>query len=160
MQLRTLADVRTDAHNFYERIRAVLPDSAVDVVIDRLTRNTTLDLGITSDEWIHVLDNPQVKQVLDELGVDSELRPDIFSCIDADGTGVVTTSQLYEGLLLCRDPPRSHDLLEVRLKVRSMQQWLRSRLKHEMESIRRNVRNEAKGHKHDHSKAELEEVTL
>lgn len=147
VQLRGLMEVRNDAHDFYERIRAVLPENAVDIVIDRLTRNTTLDLGITSDEWNHVIDNPQVKHVLDELGVDNELRPDIFSCVDSDGTGVVTTSQLVEGLLLCRDPPRSHDLLEVRLKVRDMQQWLRSELKHEVGSIRRTILSEAKGHK-------------
>merc|ERR1712125_227545 len=55
------------------------------------------------------------------------------------GSGVVTTVELNEGLLRCRDPPRAHEILEVRLRVREMQQWLRTRMKPELHSIRRNL---------------------
>jgi len=139
MQLHGLMEVRDAAHDFYAKIRGILPESAVDTVIDRLTCNTTLDLGITKSEWTHCLENPQVKKLLDELCVDEELRLDIIDCIDADGSGVVTTAELHEGLMMCRDPPRAHELLEVRLKIREMQQWLRNRLKPEVQSIRRTI---------------------
>merc|ERR1712151_310182 len=34
LQLRGLMKVRNEAHDFYEKIRGILPESAVDVVID------------------------------------------------------------------------------------------------------------------------------
>jgi len=139
-QLRGLMEVRDGAHDFYAKIRGVLPQSAVDTVIDRLTCNTTLDLGITKDEWNHCLGNPQVRAILDELGIDEELRKDIIEYFDSDGSGQVTTAELHAGLLMCRDPPRAHELLEVRLKIREMQQWLRTRLKPELQGIRRGIK--------------------
>merc|ERR1712113_995782 len=62
---------------------------------------------------------------------------DVFDCIDGDGSGIISTAELHEGLTVCRDPPRSHELLECRLKVREMQLWLHNRLKPEVNQIRR-----------------------
>merc|ERR1719183_2529674 len=103
LQLRGLMEVRDGAHAFYTKIRGVLPQSAVDTVIDRLTCNTTLDLGLTKDEWNHCLQNPQVRGILDELGIEDELRKDIIEYFDTDGSGQVTTQELHAGLLMCRD---------------------------------------------------------
>jgi len=139
LQLRGLMEVRDAAHDFYAKIRAVLPQTALDTIIDRLTYNTMLDLGITGSEWIYCLKNPLVQKLLDELGVEDDVRYDIIECLDAEGSGVVTTTELHEGLLMCRDPPRAHELLECRLKVREMQQWLHNTLKPEVGAIRRSL---------------------
>merc|ERR1712232_1405218 len=43
-----------------------------------------------------------------------------------------------------RDPPRSHELLEIRLKIRHLQQWIRNRLKPEVRTMRRDFRSVAR----------------
>merc|ERR1719421_1932564 len=46
LQLRRLMDVRGTAHNFYEKMRSLLPDDVMHLIIDQLTTDTTLDLCI------------------------------------------------------------------------------------------------------------------
>merc|ERR1711879_726114 len=118
-------------------IRSILPESAVETIIDQLTTNSSLDLGITKLEWYDCLENPQVQYLLNMIGVEEEVFKDVFDCIDGDGSGIISTAELHEGLTVCRDPPRSHELLECRLKVREMQLWLHNRLKPEINQIRR-----------------------
>merc|ERR1712154_324952 len=124
-------------HEFYAQIRSILPESAVETIIDQLTTNSSLDLGITKLEWYDCLENPQVQYLLNEIGVEEDVFKDVFDCIDGDGSGIISTAELHEGLTVCRDPPRSHELLECRLKTREMQLWLHNRLKPEINQIRR-----------------------
>merc|ERR1711879_544123 len=94
-------------------------------------------MGITKAEWFDCLENPQVEQLLNELGVEENDCKDVFDCIDGDGSGVISTAELHEGLTVCRDPPKSHELLECRLKIREVQLWLHNRLRPEVSQMRR-----------------------
>merc|ERR550537_864603 len=57
---------------------------------------------------------------------------DIF---DADGNGRVTTAELREGLLLCCNPLEFGDVVDCKLKVRVIQQWLRNKIEPQIRKI-------------------------
>lgn len=136
LSLRGFADVRDETHSFYKKIRAVLPEDAVSVVIDHLTNNTTLDLNITKSEWLECLKNAEVDAILNELRIPCVIRQDAIDIADADGSGVVSTAELKEGLLLCcGDLAMSGGIVDCRLKVREIQQWLRNKIEPKLHII-------------------------
>jgi hypothetical protein len=128
LQLRGLMQVRDTAHDFYSKIRGILPEEVVQTIIDQLTMDMTLDLGITKLEWQQCMRNDKVMRLMDQLNVPIHVRNDLFDVIDSDGSGVVTSAELHEGLLLCRGPPSSHDIVGCRLQVREVQQLLKNHI--------------------------------
>merc|ERR1719316_1462474 len=102
-----MAEVRDGAHDFYAQIRGLHPPHVVTMIIDGLTVDETLDLGMRENEWLESLSNKQVQKLLDELEVPKDVRTNIFEVLDADNSGIVTSSQLRQGLLKCKCPVRS-----------------------------------------------------
>eukprot|EP00746_Dinoflagellata_sp_MGD_P156144 gnl/MRDRNA2_/MRDRNA2_85710_c0_seq1.p1 gnl/MRDRNA2_/MRDRNA2_85710_c0~~gnl/MRDRNA2_/MRDRNA2_85710_c0_seq1.p1 ORF type:complete len:926 (-),score=144.68 gnl/MRDRNA2_/MRDRNA2_85710_c0_seq1:21-2798(-) len=121
LQLSSMAQVRVEAHDFYAVIRGLLPPSAVTMIIDGLTVGSTLDLGMREEEWLESLNNRQVQKLLDELEVPRDVRMHIFEVLDADNSGIVTSSQLREGLLNCKAAARSMDLVDCKVTAHDIQ---------------------------------------
>lgn len=121
LQLSSMAQVRVEAHDFYAVIRSLLPPSVVTMIIDGLTVDSTLDLGMREDEWLESLDNRQIQKLLDELEVPRDVRMHIFEVLDADNSGIVTSSQLREGLLNCKAAARSMDLVDCKVTSHDIQ---------------------------------------
>jgi hypothetical protein len=135
--LKRLTEERKNyTHNFYKQIREVLPEAAITVVIDKLTNNATLGLDITKQEWLECLKNPQVNQLLDQLRIPNVIRRSAVDIVDADGSGMVSTAELREGLLLCSgDLAVSGGVVDCKLKVREIQQWLRNKMEPRLHSV-------------------------
>lgn len=132
MQLHDMMEVKGTQHGFYSAVRAILPDDALRIIIDQLTTDTTLDLGMTALEWQECLKNEGVKEILDELRVPECIRKDIVDILDADGSGTVTSLELREALLRCRGEPHAADLIDCKLKIQHLQHHMQSHLETQM----------------------------
>lgn len=154
--LKELADVRKECtHNFYRQIRAVLPEEAISVVIDKLTNNSSLGLGITRREWLECLKNREVNGLLDQLGIPNVIRRDAVDIVDADGSGMVSTGELREGLLLCSgDLAMSGGIVDCKLKVREIQQWLRNKVEPQLRVIQEMILHIKQDHFRDKDQQE------
>lgn len=135
LQLTGLSEIRDATHGFYERIRSALPEEVVNLIIDQLTSNTTLDLDLTEEEWLECLKNPEVQKILAALNIPDRLATSAVEIFDSDGNGRVTTAELREGLTLCCDPLEYGDIVDCKLKVRVMQQWLVNRIEPQLRLI-------------------------
>ena len=81
-------------------------------------------MSITKAEWMDAIVHPAVKRLLVDLGFDVFLHAELFNLLDADGSLAITAAELSVGLLNGMTPARGHELMEVRLKVREIQQDL------------------------------------
>lgn len=142
LNLRGLNEVRGLQHKFYEKIRAVLPEEAVSVVIDKLTNNTTLDLDISQQEWLECLKNTEVSLILDQLKIPYVIRRDAIEILDSDGSGKVSTHELRDGLLQCsEDLGLSGGVVDCKLKVKEIQQWLRNQMEPQVQLVQDMLRS-------------------
>eukprot|EP00746_Dinoflagellata_sp_MGD_P156959 gnl/MRDRNA2_/MRDRNA2_86041_c0_seq1.p1 gnl/MRDRNA2_/MRDRNA2_86041_c0~~gnl/MRDRNA2_/MRDRNA2_86041_c0_seq1.p1 ORF type:complete len:930 (-),score=152.34 gnl/MRDRNA2_/MRDRNA2_86041_c0_seq1:94-2544(-) len=136
LNLRNLADIRDYTHRFYKKVRAVLPEEAVSVIIDQLTSNTILDLDITRKEWLECLKNHEVISIMDQLQVPEIVRRNIIDILDADGSGSVSTAEMREILILCSaNIGFPGDVVDCKLKVREMQQWLKNKVEPQLQIL-------------------------
>jgi len=135
LMLRGLTDCRKENHAFYEEIRGVLPDDVLMAILDRLTTDTTLDLGLTKPEWFQCLRNSEVKKLLDGLGVPASSRKRLFDLVDIDDSGTVTSSELQEILRLYRTPAQALELAGCHLRVREVQRHAQTKLRPEIHKL-------------------------
>merc|ERR1712232_1200907 len=110
LTLRRLAEIKEEAHPFYEAIRAVIPNEVVAMILDILVTDTTLDLGITKSEWLQCLPNKNVRRLLDELGIPPSFRADLFDIVDVDGSGTMMSSELQDILMIVKRPFQAQEL--------------------------------------------------
>lgn len=135
LQLGEMVQVRETKHDFYSKIRPLLPDDALTMIIDQLTMDTTFDLGMTTKEWLECLKNEEVKNILDELRVPDSIRTEITNVLDADGSGRVTSAELRNGLLRCRGKPQAGDLIDCKLKIQHLQHYMQTHLESQVHII-------------------------
>merc|ERR1712187_217244 len=95
----------------------------------------TLDLNMTEKEWRTCLQNPHVTALLDELQVPREDWRGMVQAIDASGTGTVSSTELREGLMLCKSPLRTRDIIAIKLKVDHMSEFFDSRLDKQLHEL-------------------------
>merc|ERR1711871_473478 len=124
--------VRDREHDLYSRIRGILPEDAVAIIIDQLTTNTTLDLGLTEYEWLVCLQNRKVRNLLDKLDVPENLREDLVTICDSNGNGLITSAELQQGIIHCRGSSVALMVQDCKTKVQEVQEYLQTKMEKQM----------------------------
>eukprot|EP00746_Dinoflagellata_sp_MGD_P090663 gnl/MRDRNA2_/MRDRNA2_35824_c0_seq1.p1 gnl/MRDRNA2_/MRDRNA2_35824_c0~~gnl/MRDRNA2_/MRDRNA2_35824_c0_seq1.p1 ORF type:complete len:919 (+),score=169.15 gnl/MRDRNA2_/MRDRNA2_35824_c0_seq1:220-2757(+) len=137
LHLKDLVEVRRCMHSFHNSIRGTLPKEAVSAILNGLVADDAPVLSISKEQWLECIKNDKVKSLLHDLGVKGHAQKDVIDIIDADGSGAVSSEELRKGLLMCvyRGLPQAHDLVDCRLKMREVQQWLHHHLEPQMHIV-------------------------
>lgn len=81
----------------------------------------TLDAGLQMElpEGLikNLITRPEMLQMLSDLDIPTEDHKDLFEICDADGSGIVTMSELVAGIRKLRGDPRRSDLVYVMLRI-------------------------------------------
>merc|ERR1711879_896397 len=76
------------------------------------------DLPISREIFKLWTQSPEMLDMLDDADIDSSNASALFEALDADGSGLLTPTELVEGLLKMRGPITKADVIAVRMKVR------------------------------------------
>merc|ERR1712232_200331 len=74
----------------------------------------------------HVMDQPEVLLLLDELDVDESDRNGLFEVLDSDNSGGISIEEFINGILMIRGAMKKSDAIATRLAVKSLQKSLRN----------------------------------
>jgi hypothetical protein len=140
LQLAVYAGAREEAHVLYEAVREKMPEDTILRILDRLTANQTLDLGLKREEYFDCIKNQDVRELLDRLGIAELDRLDLFDVLDANGDHSLSSSELRDGLVRVRGQPRTADVVATRLMVKSIQGEVHVELPQKLEALGKHLR--------------------
>jgi hypothetical protein len=103
-------------------------DELVSEPTSRLRLNTPsadLNMAVTRDTFMDIMENPRVKTLLEDLEVHIGDKEKLFDIIDANGNGALDVNELIEGLMKLRGPADKGDAVSAALMARQMQRDLR-----------------------------------
>merc|ERR1712118_231337 len=73
---------------------------------------------ITREKFTQWLKTPEMHGLLNEIGVETATKMELFDVLDADSGGELSIEELTGGLMRLRGPITKTDIVAVRLKVR------------------------------------------
>merc|ERR1712087_154268 len=83
-------------------------------------------MGIGAKRFLDMLDNPLVRELLEELGISTTDPNNYIEAFDANEDGMLSVAELVRGLLKLRGRMEKADLVAGLMVARDMQKSLRS----------------------------------
>lgn len=83
-------------------------------------------MKVTHDQFMKVLESPEVQELLDDLDIDFHSRHTIFDVLDANGNGTLEVTELVNGLLRLRGAGEKGDQVACLLAIRAIQKSLKA----------------------------------
>lgn len=84
-------------------------------------KNSHLNFRVDQNSFEEALEQEEVQDMLEDLGVSLSTRDQLFEVLDADGNGYLALSELTEGIMMLRGPADKSDVVATRLMMRCLQ---------------------------------------
>lgn len=85
----------------------------------------SLTLSVTRERFQSSLDDDNMKQMLEDIGIHVGTGVGLFDVLDADGSGKLEPEEVVTGLMKLRGMKDNHDQIATLLGVRALQRHLR-----------------------------------
>merc|ERR1712232_1338256 len=92
---------------FMSKLKQKLPEHVLRTLLSRLSQHVGQhQLSISKSEWNDAIVHPQFRELLFELGFDFHMHEELFELLDTKASGLLTTTEISEGLVLGNTQPR------------------------------------------------------
>lgn len=125
-------EIATKIVNRVKKMRKGLPESTNQLsnVMRRLRRASTRgaleggELKLTEQEFNQVINDSEVRALLEELDIEVEPRPGIFEIFNMDDDGLVSLTELISGLMRLRGELQKTDVVATQVVLEDLQQTI------------------------------------
>mmetsp|Transcript_102017 Transcript_102017/g.180980 ORF Transcript_102017/g.180980 Transcript_102017/m.180980 type:complete len:266 (-) Transcript_102017:21-818(-) len=83
-----------------------------------------LQMKISQDQFEDIMNDSEVRDILDDLEISSISRQQMFDILDADGNGFLSISEVVDGMMKLRGPADKGDIVATGLCVRQLQKQI------------------------------------